>query len=190
MSIVLAILFLLILPNMFARVPAGYEVIIERRGKFHRLLKPGIHGIFIPFVDRAARSFLMKVQQFDLPKFVAPNKEDLPFTVVSELRYQILDSMKVYQNVPNPREALIQLAQTAILAVMKQYEGFEAIESRRSVENAIQRRIEDGARNWGIKVMEFKVHAVTPPDEVIKALEAQVQRERAQREQQSRDANA
>lgn len=127
-----------------ARVPAGYEVIIERLGKFYRLLKPGTHGIFIPFVDRAAKSFLRKLQQFDLPKFVAPHKEDLPFTVVSELRYPILGSMKVDQNVPDPREALIPPARTAVLAVMKQQKGFETIETRRSVENAIQRRIEDG----------------------------------------------
>lgn len=189
MSIVLAILVLIILPNMFARVPAGQEVIIERLGKFHRLLKPGIHGVFIPFVDRAAQHFSTKPQEFDIPKATPEDLDGVPITVACTMTYQIVDCMKIYGNLADHRQSLTSLTHTAIQSVFKDYTWFEAMDARKSVQNAMLRRIEDGVRNWGIKVTNFEVLAMNPPDEVLRALEAQAKREKEQwqREQQGGD---
>lgn len=180
MSIILAIIVLILLPNMIARVPPDHEVIIERFGKFLRLLKPGIHYFFIPFVDRTARSFSTKRHTVDLPKASALSLDEVPLTVSCEFTYQIVDSMKIYEHVPDHRQSINTLAHAAIQSVIKDYTFFDAHDNRRSIENSILRRIEDGLRHWGIRAIDLKVHAMTPPEQILAAMAAKLQRKNAQ----------
>jgi regulator of protease activity HflC (stomatin/prohibitin superfamily) len=178
---VLLVVLAIILPKMVVSVPQGSEFIVERKGKFHRVLKPGLHLSLIPFVDRIARTLSTEPVVLTIPDITEPNKENLPLKIQSQVSYQISDSARTYANVADHEQSLIALAHQEIRSAVKDYTLDEVLLERKDFEDRVQRWLEDGVRNWGMKITGFRVLAMTPPEAVLEALKAQAAQERARR---------
>lgn len=178
------LVLVLIFSSPVVLVPPGSEDVVERLGRFHRVLGPGWHLSKIPFIDRVARRYSTEPAVLDLPAVTGPSKEELPLTVVSGLSCQLTDSGTAYRAVKDVQQSLTGLAQARIGAALRDDEFDGMLAERGRFESEVRRRLEAEVRPWGVKILGFQVHSVTPPQEVIEALEERARRERAQRERE------
>lgn len=176
------IALIIVVSKSVVSVPPGFEFVVERKGRFSRVLKPGFHLSLIPFVDGIARRYSTQLRVLTIPTLTEPNQEALPLKVDSEVSYQVTDSEKVYQGLNDHEQELAAFCHTAIKTALQEYTLDELMLGRGVFEEVVKRRLDDKLRRLGIRILSFSARTIVPPEEVIRALEVQAKRERAQRE--------
>jgi regulator of protease activity HflC (stomatin/prohibitin superfamily) len=136
------LVLVLIFSSPVVLVPSGSEYVMERLGRFHRVLGPGWHLSKIPFIDRVARRYSTQPAALDLPALTGPNKEELPLTLMSGLSCRITDSETAYRAVKDVQQSLTGLAQAGIGAALRDYEFDEMLAERGRRERAQREREE------------------------------------------------
>lgn len=161
-------------------VPPNMEFIVERFGKPHPVLRAGTHFI-VPFVDSVKIRFSRKEIRLSIPTFTEPNLENLPLTFESELRYQILDSLLLRESVRHRGDALRELCQTWVRAVVANYDLATILAEQDRFEEQVAQRLQDAAKGWGVKINAYVAKTITPPPEVVIALAVKAKQERERR---------
>ncbi len=161
-------------------VPQQHAWVVERLGKFHAVLAPGLN-IVIPFVDRIAYKHILKEIPLDVPPQVCITKDNTQLQVDGILYFQITDPMRASYGSSNYIAAITQLAQTTLRSVIGRMELDKTFEEREHINTAIVNAIDESAANWGVKVLRYEIKDLTPPKEILHAMQAQITAEREKR---------
>ena len=161
-------------------VPQQHAWVVERLGKFHATLAPGLN-ILVPFVDRVAYKHSLKEIPLDVPSQVCITKDNTQLQVDGILYFQITDAMRASYGSSNYVVAITQLAQTTLRSVIGKMELDKTFEERDSINAAVVQALDEAALNWGVKVLRYEIKDLTPPAEILRSMQAQITAEREKR---------
>ena len=179
-SLILFILAVVFVMKTINIVPQQHALVIERLGKYHTTLAPGLH-IVIPFIDRVAYKHILKEIPLDVPPQVCITKDNTQLQVDGILYFQVTDPKLASYGSSNYISAITQLAQTTLRSVIGKMELDKTFEERDQINVAIVNAIDESAANWGVKVMRYEIKDLTPPKEILLAMQAQITAEREKR---------
>jgi regulator of protease activity HflC (stomatin/prohibitin superfamily) len=178
-------LFILIVAVIFVIksikvVPQQHAWVVERLGKFHAALAPGLN-IVIPFIDRVAYKHSLKEIPLDVPSQVCITRDNTQLQVDGILYFQVTDPMRASYGSSNYIVAITQLAQTTLRSVIGKLELDKTFEERDYINHSVVNAIDESASNWGVKVLRYEIKDLTPPKEILHAMQAQITAEREKR---------
>jgi regulator of protease activity HflC (stomatin/prohibitin superfamily) len=179
-SIILLLLALVFVFKTINVVPQQHAWVVERLGKYHSTLGPGLN-IVLPFIDRVAYKHILKEIPLDVPPQVCITKDNTQLQVDGILYFQITDAMRASYGSSNYLAAITQLAQTTLRSVIGRMELDKTFEERDQINVAIVNAIDESAANWGVKVLRYEIKDLTPPKEILHAMQAQITAEREKR---------
>ncbi len=178
-------LILLVVAAVFAFqsvavVPQQTAWVVERLGKFHAVLNPGLNFI-IPFIDRIAYKHSLKEVPLDTPSQVCITKDNTQLTVDGVLYFQVTDPQRASYGTSNYIVAITQLAQTTLRSVVGRMELDRTFEERDVINRDVVSAIDEAALNWGVKVLRYEIKDLTPPAVILQAMQRQITAEREKR---------
>ncbi len=183
-------------------VPQSETRVIERLGRFHSVLSPGLNFI-IPFVDRPKTIYTRRVetgvggrvfvrttattiidlreQVYDFPSQQVITRDNVTTEINALLYFQITDPKKAVYEIDNLPNAIEKLTQTSLRNVIGELELDETLTSRDTINSKLQVILDDATNKWGVKVNRVELQDITPPESVRVAMEKQMQAERNRR---------
>jgi regulator of protease activity HflC (stomatin/prohibitin superfamily) len=161
-------------------VPQQSAWVVERLGRFHGTLEPGLN-LIIPFLDRVAYVHNLKEVPLDVPEQVCITKDNTQLGVDGILYYQVTDPRLASYGSSNYVVAITQLAQTTLRSEIGKMELDKTFESRDDINRQIVQALDEAGRNWGIKVLRYEIKSLTPPETILRAMQAQITAEREKR---------
>ena len=161
-------------------VPQQSAYVIERLGRFHGVLEPGLN-LIIPFLDRLAYVHSLKEVPLDVPEQVCITKDNTQLAVDGVLYYQVTDPRLASYGSANYVTAITQLAQTTLRSEIGKMELDKSFESRDEINRQIVAVLGEAGRSWGIKVLRYEIKSITPPESILRAMQAQITAEREKR---------
>lgn len=161
-------------------VPQQHAWVVERLGKYQGTLGPGLK-IVIPFIDRVAYKHSLKEIPRDIPMQVCITKDNTQLEVDGILYFQVTDAMRASYGSSDYIAAISQLAQTTLRSVIGRMELDKTFEERDLINHAIVNAIDESAANWGVKVLRYEIKDLTPPREILHAMQSQITAEREKR---------
>jgi regulator of protease activity HflC (stomatin/prohibitin superfamily) len=161
-------------------VPQQSAWVVERLGRFHGTLEPGLN-LIIPFLDRVAYVHSLKEVPLDVPEQICITKDNTQLTVDGILYYQVTDPRLASYGSSNYVAAISQLAQTTLRSEIGKMELDKTFESRDDINRQIVHSLDEAGRNWGIKVLRYEIKSLTPPETILRAMQAQITAEREKR---------
>ena len=181
---IVAFIFLVIAALFVARsvkvVPQQHAWVVERLGKFNATLAPGLN-LLIPFVDQVAYRHSLKEIPLDVPSQVCITKDNTQLQVDGILYFQVTDPMRASYGSSNYVMAITQLAQTTLRSVIGRMELDRTFEEREMINAQVVSALDEAALNWGVKVLRYEIKDLTPPAEILHAMQAQITAERGKR---------
>jgi regulator of protease activity HflC (stomatin/prohibitin superfamily) len=178
--IVLAVLAIIIIIKGVCIIPQQSAYVIERLGKFNRVLHAGISYI-VPFVDRIAYRHTLKEQTIDIPEQVCITRDNVQVGVDGVIFIQVFDPQMASYGISNYLFSITQLAQTTMRSEVGKIDLDKTFEERTAINSAIVEAINDASRTWGVKILRYEIKNIVPPETVLKAMEKQMQAEREKR---------
>ena len=146
-------------------VPQQEAHVVERLGKFHSVLEPGLNFL-IPFLDRVAYKHTQKEIPLDVPSQVCITRDNIQLTVDGIIYFQVTDP---------------KLAQTTLRSVIGRMEMDKTFEEREDTNRAVVAALDEAAVSWGVKVLRYEIKDLVPPQEILRAMQAQTTAEREKR---------
>jgi regulator of protease activity HflC (stomatin/prohibitin superfamily) len=161
-------------------VPQQHAWVVERLGKYNATLGPGLN-IVLPFIDRIAYKHVLKEIPLDVPSQICITRDNTQLAVDGILYFQVTDAMRASYGSSNYVAAITQLAQTTLRSVIGKMELDKTFEEREHINASIVSAIDESAANWGVKVLRYEIKDLTPPKEILHAMQAQITAEREKR---------
>ena len=161
-------------------VPQQNSWVVERLGRFHAALLPGLN-IVIPFIDRVAYKHMLKEVPLDVPSQVCITKDNTQLQVDGILYFQVTDPKLASYGTSNYIMAITQLAQTTLRSAIGKMELDKTFEEREHINSAVVAALDEAAASWGVKVLRYEIKDLTPPKEILHAMQAQITAEREKR---------
>ena len=161
-------------------VPQQSAWVVERLGKFRAVLPPG-PNILIPFVDNVAYRHSLKEIPLDVPSQVCITRDNTQLQVDGILYFQVTDAMRASYGSSNYVLAITQLCQTTLRSVIGKLELDKTFEERDIINAQVVAAIDEAALNWGVKVLRYEIKDLTPPNEILHAMQRQITAEREKR---------
>jgi regulator of protease activity HflC (stomatin/prohibitin superfamily) len=161
-------------------VPQQHASVVERLGKYHATLEPGLN-LIIPFLDRVAYQHSLKEVPLDVPEQVCITKDNTQLAVDGILYYQVTDPRLASYGSANYVSAISQLAQTTLRSEIGRMELDKSFESRDEINRQVVSVLDEAGRAWGIKVLRYEVKSITPPESILRAMQQQITAEREKR---------
>ncbi len=180
LSLVLFFVAIVFVVKTINVVPQQHAWVVERLGKYNATLGPGLN-IVLPFIDRIAYKHSLKEIPLDVPSQVCITKDNTQLQVDGILYFQVTDAMRASYGSSNYIAAITQLAQTTLRSVIGRMELDKTFEEREHINKAIVSAIDESAANWGVKVLRYEIKDLTPPKEILHAMQAQITAEREKR---------
>lgn len=179
-AIILFVIAVIFIARAVKIVPQQHAWVKERLGKYAGTLTPGPKFI-IPFVDRIAYKHSLKEIPLDVPSQVCITKDNTQLQVDGILYFQVTDPMRASYGSSNYITAVTQLAQTSLRSVIGRLELDKTFEERDMINAQVVAAIDEAALNWGVKVLRYEIKDLTPPAEILRAMQAQITAEREKR---------
>jgi len=179
-AVVIFVLALVFVFKTINVVPQQHAWVVERLGKYHATLAPGLN-IVVPFVDRIAYKHSLKEIPLDVPPQVCITKDNTQLQVDGILYFQVTDAMRASYGSSNYIAAITQLAQTTLRSVIGRMELDRTFEERDHINTTIVNAIDESAANWGVKVLRYEIKDLTPPAEILHSMQRQITAEREKR---------
>jgi regulator of protease activity HflC (stomatin/prohibitin superfamily) len=179
-AIVLLVIAAIFIVRAVKVVPQQHAWVVERLGKYHGTLTPGLNFL-VPFVDRLAYKHSLKEIPLDVPSQVCITKDNTQLQVDGILYFQVTDPMRASYGSSNYIIAITQLAQTTLRSVIGKMELDKTFEERDAINASVVSALDEAARTWGVKVLRYEIKDLTPPAEILRAMQAQITAEREKR---------
>ena len=180
LALILLVIAVIFITRSVKVVPQQNAWVIERLGKYHATLAPGLNFL-VPFVDRIAYRHSLKEIPLDVPSQVCITRDNTQLTVDGVLYFQVTDPMRASYGASNYVIAITQLAQTTLRSVIGKLELDRTFEERGLINSSIVAALDEAALNWGVKVLRYEIKDLTPPAEILRAMQAQITAEREKR---------
>ncbi|WP_118179108.1 SPFH domain-containing protein [Paraburkholderia phosphatilytica] len=182
-TIAAAIVFLIVvmvIAQTVKIVPQQHAWVLERLGRYHATLTPGL-TLVLPFIDRVAYRHVLKEIPLDVPSQVCITRDNTQLQVDGVLYFQVTDPMKASYGSSNFVFAITQLSQTTLRSVIGKLELDKTFEERDFINHSVVSALDEAASNWGVKVLRYEIKDLTPPKEILHAMQAQITAEREKR---------
>ncbi len=176
----IAIVVAVVVIRSFKQVPQQNAWVVERLGKYHGTLGPGLK-VIIPFLDKVAYKHSLKEIPLDVPSQVCITRDNTQLQVDGILYFQVTDPMRASYGSSNYIMAVTQLAQTSLRSVIGKLELDKTFEERDIINAQVVQAIDEAALNWGVKVLRYEIKDLTPPKEILHAMQQQITAEREKR---------
>ena len=161
-------------------VPQQEAWVVERLGKFHDSLAPGLNFV-VPFVDKVIQKHSLKEIPLDVPSQICITRDNTQLQVDGILYFQVTDPKLASYGSSNYIVAVTQLAQTSLRSVIGKLELDKTFEERDIINAQVVAAIDEAALNWGVKVLRYEIKDLTPPKEILLAMQSQITAEREKR---------
>lgn len=174
-------------------IPQGETRIVERLGRYHATLSPGIN-VIVPFLDQAkttvainmgrvryTSSIDLREQVYDFEKQNVITKDNIQMEINALLYFQIVDPFKSVYEINNLPNALEKLTQTTLRNIIGEMELDATLTSRDTINTKLRTVLDEATDKWGVKVNRVELQDITPPQSVLQAMEKQMQAERNKR---------
>ena len=161
-------------------VPQQSAWVVERLGKFSRVLEPGLN-LIVPFLDRVAYKHSLKEVPLDVPEQVCITKDNTQLSVDGIIYFQVTDPRLASYGSSDYIQAITQLAQTALRSGIGKMELDRTFESRDEINQHVVSVLDEAGRTWGIKVLRYEIKSLTPPESILRSMQAQITAEREKR---------
>ena len=161
-------------------VPQQNAWVVERLGKYNATLAPGLNFL-VPFIDKVAYKHSLKEVPLDVPSQVCITRDNTQLQVDGILYFQVTDPMRASYGSSNYVMAITQLAQTSLRSVIGKLELDKTFEERDMINASVVSALDEAALNWGVKVLRYEIKDLTPPAEILRAMQAQITAEREKR---------
>ncbi|NIM40187.1 MAG: paraslipin [Hydrogenophaga sp.] len=179
-AILLIVVAVIFVTRAIKIVPQQSAWVVERLGKYHTSLAPGLN-ILVPFIDKVAYKHSLKEIPLDVPSQVCITRDNTQLQVDGILYFQVTDPMRASYGSSNYIVAVTQLAQTSLRSVIGKLELDKTFEERDMINAQVVSAIDEAALNWGVKVLRYEIKDLTPPAEILRAMQAQITAEREKR---------
>jgi len=153
---------------------------VERLGKFSGVLDAGMH-ILVPFMDVIRYRHVLKEQAMDIPEQVCITKDNVQVAVDGILYLKIMDPERASYGISNYVFAITQLAQTTLRSEIGKIDLDKTFEERSHINTQVVTEVDKASEAWGVKVLRYEIKNITPPQDVIAAMEKQMRAEREKR---------
>ncbi len=178
--LVLAVVVIFVFSRAIRVVPQQNGYVVERLGRFSGVLYAGFH-ILVPFIDVVRYRHTLKEQATDIPEQVCITRDNVQVKVDGILYLKVLDPRGASYGIGNYDFAISQLAQTTLRSEIGKCELDRTFEERTAINNAIVSELDKATEAWGIKVLRYEIRNITPPKDILEAMEKQMRAEREKR---------
>jgi regulator of protease activity HflC (stomatin/prohibitin superfamily) len=178
--LVLAVLVVIVIARTAVVVPQQSAYVVERLGKYRGTLAAGFH-ILIPFIDGIRYRHSLKETAVDIPEQVCITRDNVQVHVDGVLYLQVLNPERASYGVADYLFAIIQLAQTTLRSEVGKIDLDRTFEERAHINIAVVNELDKASEPWGIKVLRYEIKNITPPADVLAAMEKQMRAEREKR---------
>jgi len=176
------ILAIFVISLMIKIVPQQQAWVVEKLGKFDKVLQPGL-TFLIPIIQRVSYKHTLKEEAIDVTAQTAISNDNVTLLIDGVLYVKIIDAVAASYGVSSPYYAITQLAQTTMRSEIGKLPLDRTFEERETLNVAIVAAINQAAINWGIQCLRYEIKDIQPPQTILKAMELQVAAERQKRAQ-------
>jgi regulator of protease activity HflC (stomatin/prohibitin superfamily) len=177
---VLLIIAIIFITQSVKVVPQQHAWVVERLGKYTGTLAPGLNFL-VPFIDKVAYKHILKEIPLDIASQVCITKDNTQLQVDGILYFQVTDAMRASYGSSNYIMAISQLAQTSLRSIIGKLELDKTFEERDIINSQVVQAVDEAALNWGVKVLRYEIKDLTPPTEILHAMQQQITAERGKR---------
>ncbi len=178
--VILAFFVLWLFLRTVVVVPQQNAYVVERLGKFSGVLDAGMH-ILVPFVDVIRYRHTLKEQAIDIPEQVCITRDNVQVAVDGILYLKVMDPERASYGISNYTFAITQLAQTTLRSEIGKIELDRTFEERTNINTQVVSEVDKASESWGVKVLRYEIKNITPPQDIIAAMEKQMRAEREKR---------
>jgi len=176
----LALLVIIVIFKTAVVVPQQNAYVVERLGRYDTTLEAGFH-ILLPFVNVIRYRHVLKERAIDIPEQVCITRDNVQVAVDGVLYLKVLDAAKASYGVADYIYALIQLAQTTLRSEVGKIDLDRTFEERTHINSQVVSELDKASEPWGVKVLRYEIKNITPPHDVLAAMEKQMRAEREKR---------
>lgn len=174
---VIAVLVIATLVAGVKVVPQGHEYVVQRLGRFHAVLKPGLN-VILPYVDQVAYQVLTKDEPLDIEEQEAITRDNAVILCNAIAFIKVVDPQKAVYGVSDYRYAVKNLVMTNLRSIIGSMQLNEALSSRDKIKAELKAQISDDVVDWGLVVKSVEIQDIRPSDQMQEAMEKQAGAER------------
>lgn len=179
-TLLLALFVLYVISKLAVVVPQQSAYVVERLGKYSATLDAGFH-ILLPFIDNIRYKHSLKETAIDIPEQVCITRDNVQVSVDGILYLKVLHPQRASYGISDYGFALIQLAQTTLRSEIGKIELDRTFEERTNINIQVVNELDKASDPWGVKVLRYEIKNITPPKDVLNAMEKQMRAEREKR---------
>ena len=161
-------------------VPQGSKQVVQRLGKYHKTLGPGLNIIF-PYIDRVANKVTTKDIVLDIPSQEVITRDNAVIIANAVAYINIISPEKSVYGVEDYRLAIQNLVQTSLRSIIGEMDLDDALSSRDEIKAKLKAAISDDIADWGITIRTVEIQDINPSETMQKAMEEQAAAERGRR---------
>src|SRR5436190_21800393 len=178
--VVLAFFVMFVISRIARVVPQQQAWVVERLGKFSGTLNAGFH-ILWPFMDNVRYKHSLKEIALEVPEQVCITKDNVQVAVDGVLYFKVLNAERASYGISDYNYAISQLAQTNLRSEIGKIDLDKTFEERTNINLAVVSEVDKASEAWGVKVLRYEIKNITPPQDVLAAMEKQMRAEREKR---------
>ena len=179
-AVVIALAAMWVVSRIARVVPQQQAWIVERLGRYNRTLQAGFH-ILWPFFDSIRYKHSLKESAVDVPEQVCITKDNVQVAVDGVLYFKVLNPERASYGISDYNYAISQLAQTNLRSEIGKIELDKTFEERTNINMQVVSEVDKASEAWGVKVLRYEIKNITPPQDVLAAMEKQMRAEREKR---------
>src|SRR5918996_361208 len=177
---VLAVLVLIIIAKTAIVVPQQSAFVVERLGRYSGTLSAGFH-VLLPFVDTIRYRHSLKEMAVDIPAQVCITRDNVQVGVDGVLYLKVLNPERASYGISDYMFAISQLAQTTLRSEVGKIDLDKTFEERTNINTQVVTELDKASEPWGVKVLRYEIKNITPPHDILAAMEKQMRAEREKR---------
>ena len=177
---ILAMIVFWIIAKTAVVVPQQHAYVVERLGRFAGVLDAGFH-ILVPFVDVIRYRHILKEQAMDIAEQICITKDNVQVAVDGILYLKVMDPERASYGISNYNFAITQLAQTTLRSEIGKIDLDRTFEERTTINGMVVNEVDKASEAWGVKVLRYEIKNITPPQDILAAMEKQMRAEREKR---------
>ena len=179
-ALVLALLVLITIAKTAVVVPQQSAYVVERLGRYSSTLNAGFH-LLVPFLEAIRYRHSLKETALDIPEQICITRDNVQVSVDGILYLKVLNPERASYGISDYRFAITQLAQTTLRSEIGKIELDRTFEMRTNINTQVVNELDKASDPWGVKVLRYEIRNITPPKDILAAMEKQMRAEREKR---------